>query len=845
MMVDASELELAEEALQPQQKQMQEQLSFLAALNSMAQISLANDDAQTILQAMTDILGKTLAVDHCLIYDIDFDRHQVIGLCEWRNPQYPELCSAKTVYNLDLFTSGCRHLQASQGWLESHRDSINHCLLKDGSAVLLHEEMHVHSLLWYSFYFRRENYYLVAFNQVSHQREWQQDEIAFINAIANQVSIALQKIGLISERQQAEEALRKTNKELEIQVEKRTLELRNTIERLQTEIAISEASRRTCQQSEEALQTSEHQFRAIFEKTAIGMGVVDLAGQLIASNPALHKIIGYSPEELLTMTLVDYTHPDDATIDLALYQELLAGKRDYYQMEKRFIKKNGQLFWGRLTVSAIRSAQGEIEFTFGTVEDISERKQAEEALRQSEARFRGFVENANDIIYSLTPDGIFSYVSPNWTDILGQDVSEVEGKPFAPFLHPRDLPLFLAIFNEVIQTGKKRAGIQYRVKHQDGSWRWHTSNVSVSKDADGKTLYLIGIARDITEYKQAHQALRKSEAQSREQAQQLEQALQKLRRTQSQLIQTEKMSSLGQLVAGVAHEINNPVTFIYGNLTPASESTQDLLRLLRLYQEHYPQPAPEIQEEMEAIEVDFLVEDLPKMLSSMKIGADRIRQIVLSLRNFSRLDEAEIKPVDIHEGLNNTLLILQNRLKARAGHPEIQIVKDYGSLPQVECYAGQINQVFMNILTNALDALEELLAQRRSEGEDVAQVEGSEDNVQPSNLQPATPCIRIRTEVGRPGESGLSRESQDWVTIRIADNGPGMTQEVKQRLFDPFFTTKPVGEGTGLGLSISYQIVVEKHGGQLRCKSVPGQGAEFFIEIPIFYRHKSATGPSR
>jgi signal transduction histidine kinase len=305
------------------------------------------------------------------------------------------------------------------------------------------------------------------------------------------------------------------------------------------------------------------------------------------------------------------------------------------------------------------------------------------------------------------------------------------------------------------------------------------------------------------------------------------------------------MSSLGQLVAGVAHEINNPVTFIYGNLTPASESTQDLLRLLRLYQEYYPQPAPEIQEEMEAIEVDFLVEDLPKMLSSMKIGADRIRQIVLSLRNFSRLDEAEIKPVDIHEGLNNTLLILQNRLKARAGHPEIQILKDYGSLPQVECYAGQINQVFMNILTNAIDALEELLAQRRSEGEDVAQVEGSEDNVQPSNLQPATPCIRIRTEVGRPGDSGLSRESQDWVTIRIADNGPGMTQEVKQRLFDPFFTTKPVGEGTGLGLSISYQIVVEKHGGQLRCKSVPGQGAEFFIEIPIFYRHKNATGTSR
>jgi PAS domain S-box-containing protein len=824
MMVDARKPELAEEALQQQPIQMPRQLSFVDALNSLAQIILAKDDAQTILQGITDIAGKTLAVDHCLIYDIDFERHQAIGLCEWLNPQYTDLKPTKAVDNLDIFIGGCRQLQASQGWLESHKDKVNPCLLEDSSAVLLHDERHIQSLVWYSFYFRREGYYLLVFNQVSHRREWQQEEIAFINAVANQASIALQKIRLLAERQQAEEALTKANEQIEIRVEERTVELRNTVERLQNEIAISEASRKTCEQSEEALQVSEHRFRAVFEKTAIGMGLVDVTGELIASNPALNKIIGYEPEELRTMTLADYTHPEDVDADLALYQELLAGKCDYYQMEKRFIKKNGELFWGRLTVSAIRGAKGEIEFTFGTVEDINERKQAEEALRESEARFRGFVENANDIIYSLTPEGILSYVSPNWTHILGHDVLEVEGKPFASFLNPEDLPACLGIFNKAIATGQKQAGIPYRVKHQDGSWRWHTSNVSVLREADGNIPHLIGIARDISEYKQAHQALQESEARYRDKAQQLKQTLQELRRTQSQLIQTEKMSSLGQLVAGVAHEINNPVTFIYGNLTPASEYIGNLLNLLALYQQHYPQPVPDIQAETEAIDLDFLVEDLPKMLSSMKMGADRIREIVLSLRNFARLDEAGIKPVDIHDGLNNTLLILQGRLNTKPERPEIPVIKEYGSLPKVECYAGQINQVFMNILTNAIDALDEYNIQRTR-----------------AEIQQNPSRIRIRTEVCNSSASGVLAVNQQWVRIRIADNGPGMTQTVKQRLFDPFFTTKPVGQGTGLGLAISYQIVVDKHGGRLWCDSAPGKGSEFFIEIPIFSKQPNTV----
>ncbi len=268
------------------------------------------------------------------------------------------------------------------------------------------------------------------------------------------------------------------------------------------------------------------------------------------------------------------------------------------------------------------------------------------------------------------------------------------------------------------------------------------------------------------------------------------------------------MSSLGHLVAGVAHEINNPVNFIHGNIHYADQYTQDLLKLLELYQLHYPNPALEVQQRTDEIDLEFLQEDLPKLLSSMKLGVDRIREIVLSLRSFSRLDEAEVKDVEIHDGIDSTLLILQNRLKGKGSHAEIQIVKEYGQLPLVECYAGQLNQVFMNILVNAIDALEEGIAK--------------EAGPTPDAPLP-TPQIHIRTET-------LDDRS---VVIRIADNGPGMPEAVQKRLFDPFFTTKPVGKGTGMGMSISHQVITEKHKGVLRCISAPGKGTEFVIEIPI------------
>ncbi len=283
-------------------------------------------------------------------------------------------------------------------------------------------------------------------------------------------------------------------------------------------------------------------------------------------------------------------------------------------------------------------------------------------------------------------------------------------------------------------------------------------------------------------------------------------AYSELQQMQIQLIQCEKMSGLGQMTAGIAHEINNPVNFIYGNLTHAKSYIEDVMGLLSLYEEEYPTPSPRIQAEQEAIDLPFIRDDLLKLFNSITLGAQRIHEIVKSMRIFSRMDETDAKAVDIHEGIDSTLMILQHRLKATPEHAAIEVVRAYGQLPLTECYAGQLNQVFMNILSNAIDALEEDNQQRTSE----------ESSKQAGSIQISTEVI-----------------GNNWITIRIADNGPGISENVRARLFDPFFTTKPMGKGTGLGLSISYEIVVEKHGGKLYCQSAPGQGTAFVIEIPM------------
>ena len=325
------------------------------------------------------------------------------------------------------------------------------------------------------------------------------------------------------------------------------------------------------------------------------------------------------------------------------------------------------------------------------------------------------------------------------------------------------------------------------------------STTSMNPEKEISDLYKIEIAnKKLAEYNQI------LEQKLAEKTQQLEKTLLELKKVEADLIQRDKMSSLGQLVAGVAHEINNPINFIYGNLEYADRYTEDMLSLLKLYQQ-LDSIAPEIQAKSEAIELSFMIEDLPKILSSMKIGANRIREIILSLKNFSRMEESEMKYVDIHAGIDNTLMILQHRFKANRDQSQIEVCKNYGDLPLVQCYAGHLNQVFMNILANAIDALKEV-----------------------KHLEGFSPIISIATQIIK----AKTPQAIDLIEIKITDNGLGMSEDVQKQLFNPFFTTKPAGKGTGLGMSISYEIVKEKHGGSLQCVSDPGWGTEFVIQIP-------------
>lgn len=437
-------------------------------------------------------------------------------------------------------------------------------------------------------------------------------------------------------------------------------------------------------------------------------------------------------------------------------------------------------------------------------QEIVQRQQAEAALLESYTLLNSVIEALPDFILVKDLQGRYVMVNSNLAHFLGKSLAaEVVGKDDTELFPKETADQIMQKDQTVMATGVMET-FEETVPYQN-SQRTYLTTKTPWRNAHGNVIGLIAIARDISDRKQSEECLRRSETQLRQRTEQLEQTLQELGQTQTQLVQSAKMSSLGQLVAGIAHEINNPINFIFGNLTHASEYTQGLLELVELYQQNCPTCQPQIQQKIQEIDLEFLSQDLPKVLQSMQTGSQRIREIVHSLRVFSRLDEAEVKGVDIHEGIDSTLMILQNRLKAKTGYPGIEVIKAYSQLPLIECYAGQLNQVFMNILSNAIEALEEKLVKEQQPDHD------------------SIPTITICTEA-LPNHR---------VAIRIADNGSGMPEAVQQRLFDPFFTTKTVGKGTGMGLAISHQIVTEKHGGQLYCCSTPTKGTEFTIEIPI------------
>ena len=455
-------------------------------------------------------------------------------------------------------------------------------------------------------------------------------------------------------------------------------------------------------------------------------------------------------------------------------------------------------------------------------------------LQKTEEQFRTIFEDAPiGMVIARVDQGQIVEVNKAYCTMLGYTPAEAQGLSFHQITPPNDLSNDLAQLQRLLAGEMDSYQLEKQLLRKDQSLVWINLTATLLHDGNGNPVYSLGMIENITEAKrdevvrrQAEVALRRSEGQYRAKAQELQQALHDLQQAQTQLVQSEKMSSLGQLVAGIAHEINNPINFIYANLAYANQYQTDLFRLLYLYQTHYPQPVAEIQAEAAEIDLNFLTEDFSRILESMRVGSDRIREIVLSLRNFSRLDEAKMKPVNIHEGIDSTLVILQGQLKERRIRkpdldylrPAIAIVKDYGELPLVECYAGQLNQVFINLLTNAIDSLES-----RCVGQAVATRSGAALISAPGQTLPAQPTIWIRTEY----------LAQEQISIHFTDNGVGITPELRQKLFDPFFTTKDVGEGSGLGLSISYQIVVDQHRGRLYCNSETGEGAEFVVQIPI------------
>lgn len=456
-------------------------------------------------------------------------------------------------------------------------------------------------------------------------------------------------------------------------------------------------------------------------------------------------------------------------------------------------------------IAAQKYQQGKAAVFVGL--DITERQTMEVALRRSEEKYRTLTRNfPNGAVVLFDSELRYALAEGTELEKMGLSKEAMEGKTLSEVLPPEVCqqvePHYRAALAGVAAVSEMTYADQVYLAHTLPLINEH-----------GEVFAGMAMTQNITERKQAEEALRQSEERFRQQAGELEQTLSVLQRTQTQLIQTEKMSALGQLVAGVAHEINNPVNFISGNITHASHYTQDLLRLIALYQTQYPHPGREIELETEEMGLEFLKKDLPKLLDSMKVGAERIRDVVKSLRLFSRTDEVEMKPVDIHDGLDSTLLILQNRLQAKGGRPGIHLIKEYGSLPRVHCYAGQLNQVFMHLLSNAIDALEECFG---SGSGAIANGKGKQE-------QSEQPTIRIRTQLLEEGA----------VAIAIADNGPGMPEEARRGAFDPLYTAKSNGsKSTGLGLSISHHLVVEKHGGELHCLSEPGGGTEFVIKIP-------------
>jgi len=505
------------------------------------------------------------------------------------------------------------------------------------------------------------------------------------------------------------------------------------------------------------LKRADEQLHTLIESSPVPLLISRLAdGRIVYVNETLAKLVGYSVNEMLGMkTLAFYADPSDREkiIEKLKVQKHVPGQ------ELRIRRRDGADFW-TIASLGITELNGEVVIVGGFY-DISDRKEAERALRVSEERFRGFVENANDVVFSMNPAAILTYLSPRFTHLLGWQPADFIGKPISALMHPEDLKLAHRWITSEFEDTRWETKDGFRLMHKNGEWRWFTSDAAVIRNEDSKLVEVIGIAHDITEIRQL--------------VMDLERANKELKDAQTQLVQSEKMASLGMLVAGIAHEINTPVGAI-------SSMHDSLTRGFNKLREEVNKAGFKEEDKKRFESLFKIVDEANRVIYS---GAERVASIVKRLRSFARLDEAELKTVNIHEGIEDTLTLINHELKHN-----VEVVRKFGKVGPIPCFPGQLNQVFLNLIVNARQAI-------RGKG-----------------------TITIST-----------KKENEKVIIKISDTGAGIATEHLSKIFDPGFTTKGVGVGTGLGLSICYQII-KSHHGDITVQSEAGRGTTFTITLP-------------
>jgi len=569
-----------------------------------------------------------------------------------------------------------------------------------------------------------------------------------------------------------------------------------------------------------AAEESYAQLGTALESTSDAIGIFDSKGYPTFVNNAFLNLFGFSFAELRKRGI--HSLFVQQAIAERVHNTLMQGGS--WTGEVDMYTSNGVIIPVAMRTNSIRDPNGKISGAVSIYTNISDRKAAELETQQGFSLLNATLEATADGLVVEDLNGNIMICNQKFADLwrippnLIQSLRNLEIKQ-----HILSQVADPQAFTNLINHLTSEADSFDLVKLKDGRT---IERYSQPQRINGQCVGRVWSYRDISSRIIAEEALRSSEQRSRQQAQQLEKALKQLKSTQAQLIQTEKLSGLGQLIAGISHEINNPINYIYGNLAPANDHINQIIELLNLFLHYYPQPEPAIQSKLREIDLDYIVEDFQKIMSSIRLGAERIHKLVQSLHKFARADSSQCRYADLHAGIESTLVILHNRLKANSERGEIQVIKNYCPLPNVECFPSQMNQVFMNIIANAIDALDDTL--RPVEETTASDLAWERTWQKPDDW---VPCIWITTEIS----------PENTAVIRIQDNAGGMPDFIKQRIFDPFFTTKPVGKGTGLGLSISYQIITENHKGKLTCNSTEGMGTEFVIEIPILQSSSDGT----